>query len=221
MSALKWLDKLLFVENVLGIYRSYCNQKKITKYLIIFQVSVQTILHAVLLLSQVIFLTINDAYKKPINLTYCGYAISAFVTATPSVFTGIIYSRAFQTYLENITRVFETFKDDKHKKLINSLKKLYWLSVILVSFFVVFGVLRSIDVILRHIKLSYPLYVCSIMVSQSLLRTTVLFSYLMFFVTIMIVYHLSKCLTSLVSDVQERVGRSDINSDEECDITKE
>ena len=209
----------MFLEKLLGIYRGYCNQKDVKKCLIIFQVFLQTMFHTIILIFEVYFLVYTAGDTNPLNLTYGGYAITAYMTAIPSVFTGVIYSREFQSYLTSISRVFETFKYDK--KLFNSLKKLYWLSVILILFFIVYGVLRSADGLLRILKLSELLFGSFVMVSQTLLRTTILFTYLVFFVVVIIVYLLCKCLTSLVLDVQERVGKRDISSDEKCDITRE
>lgn len=221
MVPIKWLNNLLLLENLLGIYRNYYTQKNIKKCFIFFHIFVQTILHTLMTMLQVHLLYTAEPYKL-INYIYCVFTISSYFYFLISVLISISYSRDFMLYYESISRVSEYFENDK--KLVTSLKKLYWFSIIFTLLFLTFALYRSFDVILQFYQQNPNtcVYISfSTFLSQVLGRFLILYQNLMFFVVIMIVVFLSKCLNSLISAVKESVGSCDISWDEQCDITKE
>lgn len=219
MSPLKWLNNLLFVENLLGIYRSYFNQKKHSKFFIIFQIFVQTMLHTLFVILMVYFVIQKNVAPTQINLIYCSYAVLGYVTAISAVVTGICYSRSFKSYERSINRVSDFFKDDV--KLINYFKKIYWPSATVMVLFLVFAIYRSVSILIQLNFVWELLTIGPILASQSILKITVLFQFVMFFVVIMIVFVLSERLTMSISVVDTKVRNRDISLDEQCNITRE
>lgn len=206
------------MENVLGIYRNYCLQKKTTKCYIIFQIIAQNILHSSVVISEAHFLlgVGNDCSK--IKFDHALFSFLTYLNYLSSVVTGIYHSRAFGSYFESITRISKCFTEDE---LNLSSKKTCTLTSAFIILVVVFCVYRSAEILLNYLQNDGDtdiIIFSSIFVSQVLIRITIVFQKIMLFVVIIIVVRLTKCLNSLVSAVQERV--CSVGSDGQCLITK-
>lgn len=217
MSALKWLNKLLYMENFLGIYRKYSSQKNTKKYLIILQIFIQSVLHALVLIFKTQLL-LDGKYLSQLKFIYFCFSASGYINFMSTVVISICYSRDFISYYSSISRVSKWFIDDK--KSINSQKKIVCCSIALILISISISVFRSVESLLLS-KVDNFFIIFPIAVSVIAIRITVIFQYLMFFVAIMIVFEFLKSLTALISVAQERVGSFDISLDEQCHITRE
>lgn len=216
MSPMKCLNNLLFIENLLGIYRNYCNQTKIKKCFIIFQIFVQIILHSINSISVIKLLLKKNEFEQ-INLIYGIFVTIACVNCVLSIVIGICYSRVFMSYYHSISRISEWFEDDS--KFTSFLKAIYWFSFAFILFSVALVAYRSSEVLVKF-SLADPLLFFVILTSQTILRLNIILQHLILFVIIMLVVNSLKSLTSLVSVVQKRVRRGIIWS-EQCSITRE
>ena len=202
MSGLKCFNLLLLLENFFGIFRNYCCQKNLKKCLIVFQIVTQTILYTIVIIYE-LSLLLGDDYNQ-INLVLAGFSTSGYLCSLASVVSGICYSHSFQSYYRSCSRVSEWFKDNK--MLMKSSKKASMLSVGFILYSGAFATFRSVDTYLKFSHLN-PVVLSILLVAHTLTRMSVVFEHYMLFFVIMIVVQLFKCLTSLVSDVQGRVGR--------------
>lgn len=219
MSPMKWLDHFLFLEKLLGICRNYHSQKKTKKYFIIFQISVQFMLHTFILINEEHFL-LGRQELDPNKLMHGGFAAVCFVNALSSIVAGICYSRAYMSFIRSTSRVFECFQDDKF----HGLKKIYWFSITCTVLCMLFSLYRSTHIFINYMQMGGDRDMFTLVSGftlQTLLRFIIKLENIVFFFVIMIVVQLVKCLKSTISEVQERVGRCDISSDEQCDITRE
>ena len=177
------------------------------------------ITHGVLLIIDMQFLLRRDINIFQLKIVYVFFSASAHVNFVSSVMSGICYSRAFMSYYRSISLVSKRFQDDP--KRTRSFIKIFWfsLAVTLLSTFI--AVFRGATVVINSSQTDSLLLLCPTLISLALVRITIVIQYFMFYVVIMIVVQLLKCLDSLVSDVQERVGTSNISSDEQYSITRE
>ncbi|PZC84639.1 hypothetical protein B5X24_HaOG200759 [Helicoverpa armigera] len=219
MTPIKLLNYLLFVENILGVHRKYNIQNKIKKYLIIFQIVIQTTFHAITLISEIYLLFKEEKWKNyiDINVIKSCYAVTAHINAISAVLTGICYSQSFLSYLDSITRVSDSFQDDR--KLAKSLKKMYYLSISLMFLSISF-VMYRVKEYLKRFSYMHPLIVVPVVVSQFFIRSTLIVQPLILFTIIMIVAHLFRSFNYFISVVNKR-ARSVDSLSEENDITRE
>lgn len=213
---MKLLNHLLFLENILGIYRNHCSQNM--KCLIILHILGQAMFHTIVSIGEQFWLFDGDVSDQKIYI-YRYFSIPIYATFLLTVVTSIRYSRDFMSFYTSISRLSNWFKDDK--KLINSLNKIYWLSFSSILCLLMFSIGRSVELLIQIKNNKSFLLLVSALVSQAILRITSVFQYIMLFVLIMIVVHLFKCLNSLMMSVHMRVGRCDFSSDEQCDVTTE
>ena len=221
MVLISWLNNLMSLEILIGVLRKYCIQKKIKKRILLFHMFVQIIFHTVTVILEIYVLLIADLYKK-ITHIYSIFSITSYLFFILSVVIGISYSREFVSFYESVCRISERFEGDK--KLINSLKKLYWFSITFILLSLTFAVCRSFFIVKNFDQIyheTYMYYAALIFLSQVVLRFTILFQNLMFFIVIMIVVLLTKSLNSMISTVKESVGSSGISSGDQCSITSE
>lgn len=218
MSAIKWLNSLLFLETLLGIYRNYCCQKKKAKYFIIVKIFFQTMCYSMIVSIKLYFLLGGDVLLDQANIIYAAFSVSAYINCLLSIMTGVCYSRYFMSYYKSIGRLSDWFKNDT--KLMQSVKKIYWSTIILTLIIVAFVLVRSLEVLKKFSDKNIFLVIL-VFLAQMTIRVTILYQQILLFVVIMIVVHLFKSLISLISDVQERVESFDVCSDEQCLITRE
>ena len=218
MSPFKWLNILLYVENFFGIYRNYCSQTQIKKYLIIVQIFVLTLLYTLLTVYRVYLLLGKNDFNQ-MELIFISFGLTTYVDCLSSVVTGICYSDAFMSYLTSVSHASECLKDDK--KLINILKKIFFSGISFITVSFLFSVYRSTEGFQTYLPSVSLVSLIPLVLLQAVIRTTVVLQHLMLYVVIMLVVHLTSSLTSLVLAVQVRVGRSDVSSDERYDIRRE
>ena len=218
MLILKYLNNVLLIENFLGIYRNYASQKKIKKFFIIGQLCVQTTLHTVSVIFEIYLLSEGNDNGSIKFIRGC-FAFIMYTSLT-FVVASIFYSHAFKSYYDSISRLSQCFEEDKKSN--RNFKRMYWFSITLFFLLFTFAAYRS-SVVSKSFPQTkeYFIIFVPILTSQTILRVTVIFQQVMMYVVEMIMFQLFKCLTSLVSDVQERVERCDISSGEQCDITRE
>ena len=217
MIIIKLLNSLLLIENIFGIYRDFSNRKNITKYFISAYIIVQILFHTIAVSRHLYLLLGEDGFDySSLNYTRCFIAASAFLIYVTSIVTSISNSQAFVSYYESTSRVSEWFKNDK--KLIASVKKIYWIGLTHIVLSTAFTILNTVDISNNFSLTNASAYLP--LISQTLMRLIMKYQHLTFFVVAMIVVQLCKSLNSLVSAVQERVERCDVSSDEQRDITR-
>lgn len=206
------LDMVLLIEGILGVCRTYCRQKKTKKIIITLHLSLLVVLHTVLFLVQVYHLLPDNEYNQ-LNIIHCGFATSAYLTYMSAVITAIWYDKAYTSYDESINRLFKKFKDEK--KLSDADKKAYWVFLFMIILAISFAGFRSIE-LNTLIPRAHPLAKASIIMSLCVLRVTIVFEYLMFFIANMTLITFCKYQNSLISAAQKR-----LKFDVKCDIKKE
>ena len=220
MSPIKWMNYLLCMEYMLGIYRNYCSQTKFKKRLIIFQLLIQNVIHITILIGESYFLVTRHDSSKIKFMSSCFSALT-YLNSVSSVLTGVCYSRAFLSYLISVTHVLNCFKDDKFDR---SLKKINWFSIVFTTLSVAFCIFRCVEILRNYVKNNGDtaiLIFISIFVSQSFIRITIVFQKIILFVRIMIVVNLTKCMNSMLLAVHGRVESCINSSVQQCDITRE
>ena len=218
MSPFKWFNILLFIEKFFGIYRNYCSQTQIKKYLIIVQIFVLTLLYTLLTMYRV-YLLLKKKYFDQMEIIFISFGLATYVDCVSSVVSGICYSNAFVSYLTSVSHASEYLKDDK--KIIKILKKIFYSSISFITVSFLFSVYRTTESFQKYLPSVSLVPLIPLLLLQAIIRTTVVLQHLMLYVVIMIVVHLTNSLSLLVSAVKVRVGRSDVSSDEQNDIRRE
>uniref|UniRef100_A0A2H1VB37 SFRICE_009787 n=1 Tax=Spodoptera frugiperda TaxID=7108 RepID=A0A2H1VB37_SPOFR len=206
------LDMVLLIEGILGVCRTYCRQKKTKKIIITLHLSLLVVLHTVLFFLQVYHLLPDNDYNQ-LNIIHCGFATSAYLTYMSAVITAIWYDKAYTSYDESINRLFKKFKDEK--KLSDADKKAYWVFLFMIILAISFAGFRSVE-LNTLIPRAHPLAKAYIIMSLCVLRVTIVFEYLMFFIANMTLITFCKYQNSLISAAQKR-----LKFDVKCDIKKE
>lgn len=214
MSSVKWLNKLLFLEAFLGIYRNYCTHKRIVKYLILFQIFIQSSLLGIVVIIRLSSIWHSDiATKNAFSFLSVVVGLVTIATTVYSVYT----SETFMTYYYNIYRISQYFKQDK--KMFNTIKRVYGFCTLFTIFLVVYTISRSIeDLIITLTEESNILLWVIAMTSEEITKTTLISQQLMLYVGIMILVVLTKCLASLVSMIRNGLEGNE-DSLETCDVT--
>lgn len=194
MPPVKWLNHLLFVENPLGIYRNYCTQKKTMKVFIKFQILVQALLHTMPIIHEVNLL--SEIENSQIKLMFAYFAALSGLNSMSSTVAGTYFSHDFMSFYTSVSCIFQYFYVDK--QLINSLKKFFCVGIAFNIFFIAAAVFRTSQTLIYFLPSYSILNLVPIMVSQAIIRCSVIFENLMLFAVTIIVVHLFKSFTSLI-----------------------
>lgn len=220
----KLLNQFLLVENLLGIYRNYCIQKKINKILIIAYILVLTLLHTVILYKDEHFLLGGKEFSR-IKLMFGGFSVLSYANSVSAVVNGIYYSHVFTSYIKSISRISDYFQNNIHfNDFICTIKNIYRLSIATTVFCMAASLYRSSQILIHYFLMKEDkdmLTFVSVSVSQTFNRFTVIFEKVIMFFVIMVVVQLVKCLNSIIYDIHEKMRNCEISLEEQYKITKE
>lgn len=215
MSFIKWFEKFYLIEHFFGIYKKYCKFKKVKKCFIVLHVFVQSTLQFIIVLSEFYLLFSSDSTSEFYIVGL--YSLVAYINSLSFVLNGVWHSEAFMTFHSSISRLSNHFTSDK--ELTKSIKKLFWSILPLVLFFLVFSIYRAVSSIKLFPKSTNPFILGSILVCLTVVRIIIISQNFLSFLSIILVFYLSKSLTLLITTAKKPVRMNDINFGEQRDVT--
>ncbi|KAH9635024.1 hypothetical protein HF086_004378 [Spodoptera exigua] len=206
MRPTQWLNVFLSLENIHGIYRNYSNYNNTKKCLVIIQLVVQNLLYLIVIIDGVYSLLMpahKNVHKK--YFEFGTFGMSSFLTYCVSVVFGTTRSDAFVSYFTSVSRVYDSLKC--HREIIYSFKSTYhWLSLALYVACSIYGIIMSVEKLDLTLVWKRKILIPTA-VSNFLWRSTVVLEHFMLFLVVMAIVDLSKTLTSLMLEAQQRVDR--------------
>lgn len=203
--------------SILGLHRNYCSQKRVAQCLIILHVFISIVFH-IFVSAMDIQLALKENGYSISNLIYCAFAASAQLTCLPNLVYAVFNSPDFKSYLQSMNRVSKYFENNKK---INKAMKMARLLFLIAS---IFSIVLSVSRTLVTATESTGRDVYSTIVifaSQSILRFTLIYQYLTFFLTVFFIVSLSKCFYSWMRDIDDCLRNKGSSLVEPCIVTKE
>lgn len=215
MTSRTMLKYLLNINTLLGVHWNYCIRTKIQKYLIIFHTFVSLSVHTFVVFEEVYLAWTRETAEV---IIYCAFAISAYFTLAPSFVTAIYRSHIFVSFLDSTDRLAAFFKDER--KVVKPINVTYWSTIIITIVTVACAILKTIDFTIVFTNRGGA-FVFFVIMTQVILRTTIAFQYITFFVAIALVVKYTKRLTESIKRV-ERIARCyDMDVEDKNMIKKE